>query len=373
MTHSQPAVLITGGAGFIGSALVRQWLEHESAPIVNLDSFTYAGLQASLNGVMDHARHQLVVGDIANGPLVDRLLAEHAPRAIIHLAAESHVDRSIDQPARFAQTNVVGTCVLLDSAVRYWRTLNAQARDAFRFLLVSTDEVFGTASANQPFTASSPLAPNSPYSATKAAAELLARAFRKTYGLPLLVVNPTNNYGPRQLPEKLIPKMILAALAGQPLTLYGDGLHQRDWLHVDDCCRALRRVLEQGVPGSRYLLGADHCQQNLQVAEKICDLVDELLASGQAKASGRVCRTDRREADPLSVDPRLRRRELIRHIADRPGHDRRYAVDSRRLRTELGWSPQIAFDLGLRETVRWYLENPSWTRQALAALRQAGS
>ncbi len=361
MTNSPSTLLVTGGAGFIGSALVRQWLEHESASIVNLDNFTYAGLQASLEEVIDHPRHRLVVGDIADPSLVTRVLAEHAPKAIIHLAAESHVDRSIDSPPAFAVTNVVGTCVLLDAAVRYWRTLTGQPRDAFRFLLVSTDEVFGSAQADRPFTATSPLAPNSPYAATKAAAELLARAFRKTYELPLLVVNPSNNYGPRQLPEKLIPKMILAAAADVPLTLYGDGLHQRDWLHVDDCCRALRLVLDQGEPGSRYLIGADHCQTNLHVAEMICDLVDELLTTGQA------------ETDRLPAPAGNSRRRLIRHIEDRPGHDRRYAVDPRPLREELGWSPQIPFAKGLRDTVRWYLENRSWTRQAQEAVQQADS
>jgi len=339
MTVPQPTVLITGGAGFIGSAMVRQWLEHESAPIVNLDNFTYAGLRASLEEVMDHPRHQLVVGDIADRPLVDHVLAKHRPAAIIHLAAESHVDRSIDDPLDFAKTNVVGTCVLLDSAVRYWQTLASRERTNFRFLLVSTDEVFGSAHPNQTFTAESPLAPNSPYSATKAAGELLARAFRKTHGLPLLVVNPANNYGPRQLPEKLIPKMILAAAAERPLPLYGDGLQQRDWLHVDDCCRALRRILSRGEPGGRYLIGADHCETNLRIAEMICDLVDERI--GQL-GSGKP------------------RRSLIRFVKDRPGHDRRYAIDAGKIARELGWQPAVKFDTGIRQTINWYLDNQQW-------------
>lgn len=350
MSEKQPSILITGGAGFIGSTLVRQWLREESASVVNLDKLTYAGLRESLAGeqdnVLDDPRHCLVEGDIADGQFVGRLLAEHRPAAIVHLAAESHVDRSIAEPPRFAMTNVVGTCVLLDAAVRYWQLLSGAERDGFRFLFVSTDEVFGSAQPGQKFDERSPLVPSSPYAATKASGEHLARAFQHTYGLPLLIANPTNNYGPRQLPEKLIPKMILSAIANQPLTLYGDGLHQRDWLHVDDCCRAIRQVLLRGQSGRRYLVGADNCRSNLQVVEMICDLVDEML--GDEK-----------------------RRRLIVHGDDRPGHDRRYAADARRVREELGWCPEVSFEEGLRNTVRWYIENRRWVERANQSLEQS--
>jgi dTDP-glucose 4,6-dehydratase len=348
MAERQPSVLITGGAGFIGSALVRQWLQHEPERVVNLDKFTYAGLKESLADVSSHPRHLLVEGDIADASLVRELLGEHQPQLVLHLAAETHVDRSIEEPPQFARTNVLGTCTLLDEATRYWTALGGDARDRFRFLFMSTDEVFGSAEPGERFTADNPLAPNSPYAASKAAAEHLVHAFAHTYGLPVLTINPTNNYGPRQLPEKLIPKMILMAARGEPLPLYGDGLHERDWLHVDDCCRAIRTVSRHGDLGRRYLAGANNERSNLALVEAICDLLDELLHDGGE------------------------RRSLIRHVTDRPGHDRRYAVDSNPLHI-LGWVPQIAFAEGLRDVVQWYRNNPAWTSKAKAALRRRDS
>lgn len=345
MAESQETVLITGGAGFIGSSLVRQWLAHETAAIVDLDQLTYAGLRESLEELAEHPRHRLVEGDVADASLVRELLAEHRPRAVLHLAAESHVDRSIDAPAAFARTNVLGACVLLDEATRYWQSLNADRRGAFRFLLVSTDEVFGAAAPGETFVADSPLEPNSPYAASKAAAEHMARSFAHTYGLPVVTVNPTNNYGPRQMPEKLIPRMILAAARREPLPVYGDGRQERDWLHVDDCCRAIRSALAHGSPGRRYLVGADHGLANLQVVEHICDVVDQRLADGGG------------------------RRALITHVTDRLGHDRRYAVDSRPSRNELRWRPQVDFAVGLRDVVHWYLDSAAWVAAAEASLR----
>lgn len=342
MTAGKSAILITGGAGFIGSTLVRQCLAEEDARVVNLDKFTYAGSRASLVEIDDHADYSLVEGDIVDGKLVERALAEHRPWAIIHLAAESHVDRSIADPPTFVVTNVLGTCTLLEAATRYWRQLDGLDRERFRFFYVSTDEVFGAAEPGQTFDEQSPLAPNSPYAASKAAGEQLARAFAHTYGLPMLGANPGNHYGPRQHPEKLIPKMILHAVAGTPLPVYGDGRQQRDWLHVEDGCRALRAILHQGRPGERFLVGSEDCRGNLDVVEAICDLVDE--RSGHKDRS----------------------RRLIRLVTDRLGHDRRYAMSTQRLRDRTGWRPQIPFATGLRETVAWYLEHPEWAAGMLA-------
>jgi dTDP-glucose 4,6-dehydratase len=338
-------VLITGGAGFIGNALVRQWLAEEPGTIVNFDKLTYAGLQASLEDLVDDPRHVLVEGDVADAALVREVLADRRPWAVLHLAAETHVDRSIVEPPEFARTNVLGSCTLLDQTTRYWQGLDAEARAAFRFVLVSTDEVFGSAPPGIAFVEDSPLSPNSPYAASKAAGEHLLRAFVHTYGLPAVTVNPTNNYGPRQMPEKLIPRMILAAARRQPLPLYGDGLHERDWLHVDDCCRAIRAGLARGEPGRRYLAGSGCGLKNLDVVAQICDLVDERLNDGS------------------------RRRELIAHVADRLGHDRRYAVDAGPLRRDLAWKPEIELTAGLRRTVAWYLDNPRWVAAAENSLR----
>jgi len=329
-------ILITGGAGFMGSTFVRQWLAEESSTIVNLDKLTYAACRSSLLELEEESRHEFVEGDIADAMLVAELLERYRPRGIVHLAAETHVDRSIEKPPLFATTNVLGTCALLDVVTRYWQQLAEAERREFRFLLVSTDEVFGSAQPDEKFNTQSPLSPHSPYAASKAAGEHFAHAFATTYGLPILIANPSNNYGPRQLPEKLIPKMILAAAAGRPLPVYGDGLHRRDWMHVEDCCRALRHIFKDGQPGERYLIGADHCCTNLEVVETICDLVDQ------------------------QRDDRENRRRLIELVVDRPGHDRRYAVDATRLRQEMPWRPQIDFAAGLRETVRWYLEHPDW-------------
>jgi len=341
MQQEKPSILITGGAGFLGSTLVRKCLEEKPWSVVILDKLTYAGHRCNLAEVIDNPRYELVEGDINDVQLVAKLLKQHRPAAIIHLAAETHVDRSIGQPPQFATTNVLGTCTLLDVAVRHWQQLEETQRRAFRFLQVSTDEVFGSAAANEKFDEESRLEPNSPYAASKAAGEHFVRAFSKTYGMPLTLVNPSNNYGPRQYPEKLIPKMILNAAQGLPLPLYGDGLHQRDWLHVEDCCDALLEIVSCRNPSERYLIGADNCLSNLQVVETICDLVDDLLAEG-----------------PLLKG--MSRRKLIESVSDRPGHDRRYAVDAQLLRNETNWYPRIGFEEGLRDTVRWYLDHPEW-------------
>lgn len=342
MSRSDHTILITGGAGFIGSSLVRFCLRDTTFSVINLDKLTYAGHRESLSEVLEDPRHTLIVGDISDRELVAQTLRDHRPQAIIHLAAESHVDRSIADPPSFATTNVLGTCVLLEAVTDYWQKLPTDDREAFRFLNVSTDEVFGTAQPGEQFTELSLLTPNSPYAASKAAGELLARSFGKTYGLPVVTANPSNNYGPRQHPEKLIPRMILAAVRGEPLPVFGDGLYERDWLHVEDCCRALLAILDQAQPEERYLVGANQCLQNLEVVATICDLVDEFL------------------------DDRLSRRELIGHVADRPGHDRRYAVDASALRSKTSWQPQVAFDLGLRETVGWYLNHSDWVSAVLS-------
>jgi dTDP-glucose 4,6-dehydratase len=345
MNDSKRTILVTGGAGFIGSTFVRRWLAEESAAVVNLDKLTYAGHRASLEGVLDDPRHTLVEGDVNDAPLLEALLDEHRPWAIVHLAAETHVDRSIESPAPFAVTNVQGTCTLLDAATRYWQAASAAEREAFRFLYVSTDEVFGSAQAGATFDEQSALSPNSPYAASKAAGEHFVRAFANTYGLPTLVANPCNNFGPRQHPEKLIPKMILAAAAGEELPLYGDGNYERQWIHVDDCCRAIRRVLAIAPPDSRYVIGAEHCASNLSVVQLICEMVDAALSDGG------------------------RRSKLIRRVADRPGHDRRYALDWARVGSETGWQPQISFLEGLRATVAWYLQNDVWTKAVTAPQR----
>ncbi len=336
MSDSQSTILVTGGAGFIGSAMVRHCLAEDGAAVITLDKLTYAGHRCSLAEVLDHPGHRFVEGDIADVELVTNLLDQHQPTAIVHMAAESHVDRSIATPAQFAETNALGTCQLLDTATHYWQGLDPAQQSAFRFLLISTDEVFGSSPLGEQFDEQSPLSPNSPYAASKAAAEHFAHAFFRTYGLPILIANPSNNYGPRQLPEKLIPKMILHAAAEKPLPVYGDGLHQRDWIHVDDCCRALLAILRCGQPGERYLIGAENCLPNIDIVRMICDRVDDFLADGRS------------------------RQKLIASVTDRLGHDRRYAVNAARLKKVSGWQPEIDFAEGLRETVRWYLDHPEW-------------
>ncbi|BBO34138.1 dTDP-glucose 4,6-dehydratase [Lacipirellula parvula] len=331
--------LITGGAGFIGSCLVRQIIAEEPATrVVTLDKLTYAGNLDSLQPVIDEPRHRFVQGDIADEALVAELLKTEQPTAVIHLAAESHVDRSIDGPAAFVQTNVVGTFTLLHAARDYWRAIPSERQQAFRFLHVSTDEVFGSLGDDGAFVETTPYSPRSPYSASKAASDHLARAYHHTYGLPTLVTNCSNNYGPYQFPEKLIPLMILNALEGKPLPVYGDGLNVRDWLYVDDHCRALRAAAERGVPGETYNIGGNSERANLDVVRLICRLIDHL----------------RPDLPHFPCD------SLVNFVKDRPGHDRRYAIDATKIRRELGWEPQRTFEEGLATTVAWYLENGEW-------------
>ncbi|HQR25376.1 MAG TPA: dTDP-glucose 4,6-dehydratase, partial [Steroidobacteraceae bacterium] len=308
--------------------------------VVNLDLLTYAGNLRTLAAIEGNSLHVFVRGDIADRPLVDRLLGEHRPVAILNFAAETHVDRSIDGPAAFVQTNVVGTLVLLEAATDYWRSLGREDAARFRFLQVSTDEVYGSMGADGAASESSPFAPNSPYAASKAAADHLVRAFGRTYGLPTLTTHCSNNYGPRQFPEKLIPLAIQRAISGEPIPVYGDGLHVRDWLHVDDHCSAVATVLARGAPGERYNIGADAGMQNLSMVRLICAALDRL----------------RPRADGVSYSSQ------VTFVPDRPGHDRRYAVDSSKIRTSLGWAPQIELDRGIDLTVEWYLANQAWVR-----------
>jgi dTDP-glucose 4,6-dehydratase len=327
-------LLVTGGAGFIGSNFVLAAVGQAGEPVVNLDKLTYAGNLRNLDALRGDARHSFVQGDIADRALVRGLLERHRPRAIVHLAAESHVDRSIEGPAQFIQTNVVGTFCLLEEARAYWSTLAATERAAFRFLHISTDEVYGSLGPGDPaFTEQTPYAPNSPYSASKASSDHLVRAYHHTYGLPTLITNCSNNYGPQQFPEKLIPLMIHQALAGKPLPVYGDGLNVRDWLYVLDHCDALREVLARGRPGEVYNVGGGAEMKNIDLVRTLCALLDDAKPrTGGSYAS------------------------LITFVQDRPGHDRRYAIDSGKIRRELGWRPKESFESGLRKTVRWYLE-----------------
>ncbi|SFP65294.1 dTDP-glucose 4,6-dehydratase [Geopseudomonas sagittaria] len=340
-------ILLTGGAGFIGSALVLQLIRHGGHALLNLDKLTYAGHLASLREVADEPRHRFVRGDIGDAALLARLFAEFRPQAVVHLAAESHVDRSIDGPAAFIQTNLVGTFTLLEAAREHWRGLSAAEQAAFRFLHVSTDEVFGDlAPGAPPFDEGTPYAPSSPYAASKAGADHLVRAWGRTYGLPVLLGNCSNNYGPRQFPEKLIPRLLFNALAGRPLPLYGDGLQVRDWLYVEDHARALQLILERGAPGQSYLVGGQNERSNRAVAETLCDLLEELAPH-----------------KPAGVQ---HYRQLLQSVPDRPGHDRRYAVNPGKLMGELGWAPQESFDSGLRRTVQWYLQHRDWCSEVLA-------
>ncbi len=329
-------ILVTGGAGFIGANFTLAWIDKTGEPIVNLDKLTYAGNLGSLAPLRAEARHAFVRGDIADPALVGELLAQHRPRALVNFAAETHVDRSIHGPAAFVDTNVVGTFRLLETVRTWWSSLPKEDADAFRFLHVSTDEVYGSlAPDDHPFTEQSAYAPNSPYSASKAAADHLVRAYHHTYGLPTLTTNCSNNYGPLQFPEKLIPLMIVNAIAGKPLPVYGDGRNVRDWLYVGDHCAAIRAVLDGGVPGATYNVGGDAEMANLDVVGTICRILAE-LAPGRDYAS------------------------LVTFVKDRPGHDRRYAIDASKLRRELGWRPEESFESGMRRTVRWYLDNDAW-------------
>jgi dTDP-glucose 4,6-dehydratase len=333
-------ILVTGGAGFIGSNFVLDWLAGSNEPIVNLDQLTYAGNLANLAALEGDARHLFVRGDIRDRAQVAALLATHRPRAIVHFAAESHVDRSIDSPADFISTNVEGTFSLLEAARGYWQRLDPAAQAAFRFLHVSTDEVYGSLGpGDPPFTETTAYAPNSPYAASKAGADHLVRAWHHTYGLPTLTTNCSNNYGPWQFPEKLIPLMIANALAGKALPLYGDGMQVRDWLYVGDHCTALRRVLEAGLPGQVYNIGGASEMANTEVVHALCDILDTLVPKPQSY------------------------RTQIAFVADRPGHDRRYAIDAARIGRELGWTPGETFSSGLEKTVRWYLAHSDWVAE----------
>lgn len=334
--------LVTGGAGFIGANFVLEAVA-AGVRVVNLDLLTYAGNRESLRPLEGHPGHTFVHGDIGNRGLVTGLLAEHRPEAVINFAAESHVDRSIDGPAAFIQTNVVGTLALLECARDYWRELGTGQKQAFRFLHISTDEVYGSLGDEGLFTETTPYAPNSPYSASKAASDHLVRAFHHTWGLPVLTTNCSNNYGPYQFPEKLIPLVIAKAMAGEPLPVYGDGSNVRDWLYVKDHCAAIRRVLEAGRIGEVYNVGGNAERRNIDVVKTICSLLDD-----------RHPRTDGR--------PRASQIEFVR---DRPGHDHRYAIDASKISSELGWTPQVGFEQGIAMTVDWYLANTGWTQRIL--------
>lgn len=334
-------ILVTGGAGFIGSNFVLDWLAQSNEPVINLDKLTYAGNLNNLLAVQNDPRHLFVKGDINDSALLAQLLAQHKPRAIVHFAAESHVDRSIHGPAEFISTNINGTFSLLETVRAHWQALPEAERAAFRFLHVSTDEVYGTLGPDDsPFTETTSYAPNSPYSATKAASDHLVRSYHHTYGLPTLTTNCSNNYGSYHFPEKLIPLIIANARAGKSLPIYGDGQQVRDWLYVSDHCTAIRRVLESGRTGETYNIGGWNEKANLDVVHTLCDILDEL----QPKTTGGSYR------------------EQISYVADRPGHDRRYAIDARKIERELGWKPAETFDTGIRKTVQWYLDNDAWVR-----------
>jgi dTDP-glucose 4,6-dehydratase len=331
-------ILVTGGAGFIGSNFVLDWLQASDEPVVNLDALTYAGNLQNLATLQGDARHTFVHGDITDRALLDQLFARHAPRAVLHFAAESHVDRSIHGPGTFIKTNIEGTFTLLEAARAHWGTLQGAAKAAFRFHHVSTDEVYGSLAPEAPaFTEQNTFEPNSPYSASKAAADHLVRAWFHTYGLPVLTTNCSNNYGPFHFPEKLIPLMIVNALAGKPLPIYGDGQQVRDWLYVADHCSAIRAVLANGRVGQTYNIGGWNEKTNKEIVHTVCALLDELRPSAEGPYT-----------------------RLITHVTDRPGHDRRYAIDARKVERELGWRPAETFDTGIRKTVAWYLAHADW-------------
>jgi dTDP-glucose 4,6-dehydratase len=335
-------ILVTGGAGFIGSNFVLDWrAAHPGEAVVNLDALTYAGNRENLSSLAGDPGYHFMHGDITDRSLVDQLLATHRPRAIVHFAAESHVDRSIHGPGAFMKTNIEGTFTLLEAARGYWAGLNEAEKSAFRFLHVSTDEVYGSLGPQDaPFTEKHPYEPNSPYSASKAASDHLVRAWHHTYGLPVLTTNCSNNYGPFHFPEKLIPLMIVNALAGKPLPVYGDGMQVRDWLYVKDHCSAIRRVLEAGRLGETYNVGGWNEKPNIEIVHTVCALLDELRSSAEGSY-----------------------KRLITHVKDRPGHDRRYAIDARKIERELGWRPAETFETGIRKTVQWYLNNPEWVQR----------
>ena len=331
-------ILVTGGAGFIGANFVMDWIATTGEPVINLDALTYAGNRESLKSLDGDARHIFVHGDITDRALLDSLLSKHQPRAVVHFAAESHVDRSIHGPGAFIKTNIEGTFTLLEAVRGYWSAMEASRKGAFRFHHVSTDEVYGSLGPGDPaFTETHPFEPNSPYSASKAGSDHLVRAWHHTYGLPVVTTNCSNNYGPYHFPEKLIPLMIVNALAGKPLPVYGDGMQVRDWLYVKDHCSAIREVLTRGRLGETYNVGGWNEKPNIEIVKTVCALLDEL----RPDAAGSYSR-------------------LITYVKDRPGHDRRYAIDARKLERELGWKPAETFETGIRKTVRWYLDHPDW-------------
>jgi dTDP-glucose 4,6-dehydratase len=343
-------VLVTGGCGFIGANLVRLLLGSGKYRIVNLDALTYAANPLSLADLTDHPDYEFVKGNITDRQLVESLFETHQPVGIFHLAAESHVDRSIVSAEDFVQTNVVGTYSMLEVARAYWSRLPGERKDTFRFLHVSTDEVFGSLGEEGYFSEETPYAPNSPYSASKAASDHFVRAYHHTYGLPTLITNCSNNYGPYQFPEKVIPLVILNALSGKPLPVYGDGSNVRDWIYVEDHCKAVRLVFEKGKSGETYVIGANNEQKNIDLVNRICNILDEIA--------------------PLVEIPQLREQglnsysELIHFVEDRPGHDRRYAIDSAKITRQLGWQAEVKFETGLRRTIEWYLSHPKWVDQA---------
>lgn len=348
-------ILVTGGAGFIGSAVVRHLIQNTAHHVANLDKLTYAGNLESLVGVADSSRYHFYQVDICDGVALDTVFAEFKPTAVMHLAAESHVDRSIDGPADFIQTNIVGTYSLLEATRRFWSALPAAEKSAFRFHHISTDEVYGDLEGtDELFVETTPYAPSSPYSASKASSDHLVRAWQRTYGLPVLLTNCSNNYGPYHFPEKLIPHVILNALAGKPLPVYGDGSQIRDWLYVEDHARALVEVVSNGRVGETYNIGGHNEKRNLEVVQSICALLDELRPQ---------------YADDGALNHYS---ELITFVKDRPGHDLRYAIDASKIECELGWVPQESFETGLRKTVQWYLDNPEWWQRVLSGEYQLG-
>ncbi len=362
-------ILVTGSAGFIGSNFVLDWCALHDEPVMSLDKLTYAGNLENLASLSDNPRHSFVQGDIGDAELVARLLAEHRPRAVINFAAESHVDRSIHGPEDFIQTNIVGTFHLLEAVRAYWGELPDAEKSAFRFLHVSTDEVYGSLARDEPaFTETHRYEPNSPYSASKAASDHLVRAYHHTYGLPVLTTNCSNNYGPYHFPEKLIPLLIVNALAGKALPVYGDGQQIRDWLYVKDHCSAIRCVLEKGRLGEVYNVGGWNEKANLDIVHTVCDLLDELRpmkpdSSELEVVSGAALAVSH---SPLPTSQLSTYRSLITFVTDRPGHDRRYAIDARKIERELGWKPAETFETGIRKTVQWYLDNQGWVNNVLS-------